>query len=100
MRIALRSFLTFYRSFFALSFLINIFCIAIIIKSDFNLFSLMFWYRAGVMAIIFYFINDYKHKEFYYYQNLGISKRFLWVSTFSVDILLFLLGSLLIYLIS
>lgn len=99
MGVLLRSFLTFYSSFLTLSSLINVFCIAIIIKSDFNLFSLMFWFRAVVMTLIFYFNNDYKHKEFYYYQNLGVTKSFLWISTFTVDLMLFLFANLIIYLI-
>jgi hypothetical protein len=98
MRVILRSFLTFYSSFFMLAFLINLFCIAIIIKTEFNLFSLMFWFRAVIISLIYYFINDYKRKEFYYYQNLGVSKNFLWISTISLDSILFLLANLFIYL--
>ncbi len=59
----------------------------------------MFWFRAVVMAIIFYFINDYKQKEFYYYQNLGVSKSFLWTAAFSLDTLLFLSANFILYLI-
>lgn len=82
-----------------LSLLVDLFCIAIIVLTEFNLFSMMFWFRAVVMAIIFYFINDYKRKEFYYYQNLGVSKRFLWIATFSLNTALFLSVNLIIYLI-
>lgn len=94
-----RSFLTFYSSFFALSVIIDVICLYIIIKSDFMLFPVTFWFRAVVMATIFYFINDYKRKEFYYYQNLGVSKRFLWAATYIVDTLFFLSANLILYMI-
>lgn len=58
-----------------------------------------FWFRAVVMAIIFYFINDYKRKEFYYYQNLGVSRRFLWITTYFLDTVLFLSANLILFLI-
>ncbi len=97
MRVILRSLLTFYKSFALLTLIINVFCIAIIVKTEFRLFPLMFWFRAAVVTIIFYFISDYKRQEFYYYQNLGISKSTLWVSIFAFDLTLFLLVNYLIY---
>lgn len=99
MRVILRSFLTFYSSFIALSLIIDAICIFIIIKGGFVVLPVTFWFRAVVMAIIFYFVDDYKHKEFYYYQNLGVSKRFLWIATYFLDTLLFLSANLIIYLI-
>jgi hypothetical protein len=42
------------------------------------------------MSITFYYINDQKKKEYYYYQNLGVSKRLLWISILSFDFLLFI----------
>lgn len=43
-------------------------------------------------AIVFY-INSYKKKDFYYYQNRGLSRSFLWNYTLSADFisLIFLL---------
>ena len=42
------------------------------------------------MWIIFYFTNSNKKKEYYYYDNLGISKRTLWVPALAVDFLVFM----------
>jgi hypothetical protein len=42
--------------------------------------------------VIFYIINTYKKKEFYYYLNIGISKRKLWGLTILFDFLLFLIA--------
>jgi hypothetical protein len=43
-------------------------------------------------GVIFYIINTYKKKEFYYYLNIGISKRKLWGLTILFDFLLFLIA--------
>ncbi len=99
MRVILRSIFNFYRSFIFLSFIINVICLFVIGKTDFNLFMLMFWFKVVAMLITFYFISDYKRKEFFYYQNLGVSRKLLWVSTFTFDIFLFLMASFLIYII-
>ena len=42
------------------------------------------------MATIFWFINSYKSKEYYYYWNLGISKTILWTTTLLFDFALFI----------
>ncbi|SKB37085.1 hypothetical protein [Daejeonella lutea] len=97
MQTLLRSLVTFYKSFALLTLIINVFCIAIIVVTEFRLFPLMFWFRATVHAIIFYFINDYKKKEFYYYQNLGISKNTIWAYIVSFDLAIFLLVNYIIY---
>ena len=95
----IRSIFTFYKSFITLSMLISFISLAVIANSEFKLFIIMFWFKIAVTAIIVYFINDNKRKEFYYYQNLGISKTILWVSTISLDLLLFLFTAFLISLI-
>lgn len=56
----------------------------------------MIWFKVITMAIIVYYINTYKRKEFYYYQNLGLSKKLLWTYTLGLDFLLFLIMSIII----
>lgn len=58
-----------------------------------HVFFCLFWFKMITLGLIFYFINSYKKKEFYYFQNLGLSKQWLWISTLSFDflILIFLL---------
>lgn len=36
-----------------------------------------------------FYIKQTKHKEFYYYQALGVSKTILWVVSFIIDFFLF-----------
>jgi hypothetical protein len=49
------------------------------------------WLKLSATAIIFFYIRTYKNKEFYYYQNLGLSKTFLWSLTISLDLALYVL---------
>lgn len=48
------------------------------------------WFKILTLGIGGYFISSYKRKEFYYYQNLGMPKMFLWICKFSFDLTLFL----------
>jgi hypothetical protein len=97
MRVRIRSLFTFYQSFLAVTTVINLVCLFVIWETNFKLFTTILWFKAIAMATIIFFINEYKRREFYYYQNMGISKSFLWRGTLSVDFLLFLFGSFLIY---
>lgn len=49
------------------------------------------------MALIYYFININKKKEYYYYQNLGISKTLLWAASLTFDFILFIFLLILTY---
>ena len=51
--------------------------------------SFLFWLKIFTLGIIILFINSYKKNEFYYYQNLGLSKLFLWLTTITIDLILF-----------
>jgi len=61
-------------------------------------FTLIFWFKMVSYGIIIYYINNYKSKEFYYYQNLGIPKLTLWIGTLTFDFIIFI--ALLIYSVS
>ncbi|HBZ26324.1 MAG TPA: hypothetical protein DEO54_08860 [Rikenellaceae bacterium] len=55
-----------------------------------NIFTALFWFKIITLGIIVYFINNYKRNEFYYYKNLGLSKKVLWISSLTFDFILFL----------
>jgi hypothetical protein len=55
-----------------------------------SIFAVLFWFKLFTLGIVFVFIRSYKNKEFYYYLNLGITRTFLWTSTFCFDFSLFL----------
>jgi len=88
---------TFYRSFVLVSLVITISCVKVIWESGFSWFGLLFWGKLVSLGLLFYFINSYKHKEYYYYQNLGVSKIRLWVTTLTFDFCLFIFLAVLAY---
>jgi len=68
---------------------VNICSLSIFWKYGFSVFSGLFWLKIATLGLTYYFINSYKNKEYYYYQNLGISKALLWAVTLTVDFALF-----------
>ena len=51
-----------------------------------SIFAVLFWLKVSTLGLTVVFIRSYKNKEFYYYQNLGLSQVFLWSSTLSFDL--------------
>ncbi|MET4137803.1 hypothetical protein [Pedobacter sp. UYP1] len=47
------------------------------------------WFKVITLGIVGYYLSNYKKKEFYYYRDLGLSRRFIWVCTFTFDLSLF-----------
>jgi len=82
--------LTFYRSFFFPNFLITLICAALLWEYGLSIFTTLFWLKLSSMALVFYYIRSYKKKEFYYYQSLGLTRSFLWISTLSFDLALYI----------
>lgn len=59
-------------------------------KHGFDIFVGLFWLKIATLGATYYIINIYKNKEYYYYQNLGVSKTLLWVSTLTFDFAVFI----------
>ncbi len=87
----LRLLLTFYGSFAFASSIITLACISLLFANAISIITILFWFKIITLVIIFFFVNSYKRKELYYYLNLGISKKALWTSVIALDILLFIL---------
>jgi hypothetical protein len=81
---------TFYKSFLLASLLVTACCLGLFWKYGFSIFTAIFWLKITTLAITYYFITSYKSKEFYYYQNLGISKVLLWCTTLIFDFAFFI----------
>jgi hypothetical protein len=81
---------TFYKNFAFASLLATSLCIFLFWEYGYTVIGGIFWFRLAVAAVIFYFINLYKEKEYYYYQNLGFSKKLLWITTIVFDFALFI----------
>lgn len=82
---------TFYKKFFVLSVIIDICGVAIFWKYGYSTFSPLLFLKLITLGITFYGLNAYKYKEYYYYQNLGMSIKLLWTILLSFDLLLFIL---------
>jgi hypothetical protein len=48
------------------------------------------WIKVISSAIVICYINNYQQKQFFYFQNLRLSKLFLWSYTIGFDLLLFI----------
>jgi len=88
---------TFYRSFVFASGLITFCSLVLFWQYGFSIFVVLFWFKVITLGLTFYFINNYKNKEYYYYQNLGISKALLWITTLIFDFTLFILLIIQVY---
>jgi len=88
---------TFYKSFIIPSMAITICCIDLIWEANFRIIGILFWFKIATLGLIFCFVNSYKSKQYYYYQNLGISKVMLWVTTLVFDVFVFILLVILAY---
>jgi hypothetical protein len=87
--VSLRLILTFYRSYFLASFLVTMAFAYLFWEYGYRIFATLFWGKLATLFIIYNFIRSYKSNEFYYYQNLGLSKKILWFCTLSFDMVLY-----------
>lgn len=88
-RKTLRLLLTFYSSFFPATFLISLACTGLFMYLGMASLTVLIWFKVFTVGVIVYYISNYKYKEFLYYQNLGISKVFLWTCTLTTELLIF-----------
>lgn len=86
----IRLILIFYRLYAFLSFIINIACVSIISTWGIRGITAVFWFKIFTLGLTYYYINNNKKEEFFYYKNLGLSKKNLWISTFTIDLSLFI----------
>ncbi len=63
---------------------------SILLQYGISVFNILFWFKIATLALITYLINIKKEEEFYYYKNLGLTKRFLLLSTLITDLVIFI----------
>jgi len=81
----------FYKGFSVVHMSINLVALVMVWNTGFSLLSFLLWLKIISSGTIFYFIHQYKQKEYYYFQNLGLSRVFIWVSISGFDFFLFVL---------
>jgi hypothetical protein len=88
----IRLLFTFYKLYAATSIIISLACFYSIYKYELGIssFSAFFWFKIITLGLIYYYIHSYKNNEFYYYKNLGLTKKQLWISTLIFDFIIFL----------
>lgn len=86
-----RLILTFYKSFAFVSLMITLSCLSIIYTWGIETFTALFWFKAITLGLIFYYIHSFKKDNFYYYKNLGLTKKLLWISSLTFDLIIFLI---------
>lgn len=79
--------LTFYKSFSFASLCITLLCLYIYKYWQFTpvILVVLFWFKIATYLLTIYHIKQAKHKEFFYYQALGISKTTLWIISLLFD---------------
>jgi len=87
---------TFYRGFAAVSLFFTAFCALLFYRNGLHAFTEIFWFKVITTGMIFYFINRNQQKEYKYYQNLGLSKKMLWLTTICFDFTIFIILIILI----
>jgi hypothetical protein len=92
---AIRLVFTFYKLYAFASLVITLSCLSIIYTWGISTFAVLFWFKIITLGLIFYYIQNFKKDKFYYYKNLGLSKKQLWIWTFAFDFILFLILSIL-----
>ncbi len=94
MRKTIRLIFTFYKSYAAASILItlaSLYLVNLYGTKAIYILQALFWFKVITLGVIFYYIQKYKKEGFYYYKNLGLTKKHLWISTLVFDFTLFLL---------
>lgn len=87
---------TFYKSFIVASSIITITCLSTLFINGLKTLSTILCFKLFTLGIIILYINLYKKKEFYYYQNLGLPKIHLWIYALGLDLILFVSSIILI----
>ena len=92
----IRIVITFYSSYFIASFIVSLACASMVFTAGLSAMSGVMLIKTVSLVIIYFFISAYKRPEFYYYQNLGFSKKRIWALSILADLLLFILLLILI----
>ena len=87
----------FYMNFLWPSVILTAFCLRAFWVFGFDSFFGIFWCKVLTLGLTYYLINSNKKNEYYYFQNLGVTKTLLWAATISFDFILFLLLLILTY---
>ena len=92
MKKKLRLLATFYRSYCFAALVFSSISVYIVAIKGFSTFNSMFWFKIITTAITVFSVSANRSNEFFYYQNLGLSKSTLWTITLIFDFILYFLA--------
>lgn len=90
----------FYSSFALFSMAITVACLVIAFYSGAKSIGILIWLKLGTSGLIYFFQNHEMQHEYYYYKNLGLGKKSLWIGSLGFDFFLFLVLLILTIIIS
>jgi hypothetical protein len=82
-------YLLFYKSFAAASIAVSIGAVSIVYVYGIGTFLPIFWFKVFTLLCILYANHKYKSNEYYFFLNLGIPKRNLWIFSGVFDMIVF-----------
>lgn len=88
-------YLSFVKPFYAASLLLTSVCVWLGLKFGMSIFGVLFYFKVFSMSLVFYVADVYSSRKYYYYYNLGFSKRGLWLPVVITDVAIFLIVVLL-----
>jgi len=86
----IKLYLRFYNTFSPTSLLLSGICTYFCFKHGASIYSILFWFKLATLALTYFYIREYKSKEFFYYQNHGISKNKTLTISFTFDLLIYI----------
>ena len=77
--------LTFYKFHYGFSIIISLLCALIlhVWKYHIGMLIVLFWFKIITQLFTCLYINNFNKKYFFYFQALGLSKAYLWLTSFS-----------------
>ncbi len=85
----LRLIFTFYLSFALPAIILSLAAASAVFLYGLAALAISWYFKSITLAIIAFYFNTYYKKNYYYYQNLGVSKSFLWIGSITADIILY-----------
>ncbi len=93
----LRLILLFYQSFAVAGWLVTGTCACVFYLNGIQAFEALFWVKAVTSAVMFCFLYTYRKPSFFYFMNLGISRKVLLTGAFGMDAVIFIICMLMAY---
>jgi hypothetical protein len=91
-----RMLLHFYSGYLPASLLITICCDMLYARWSTGITGVLIIFKLATDLLVLWLVNEYQSRRYYYYHNLGLSKRSLWSITLTADFAVFLLTIILI----